>query len=186
MMNVPAAVKMDSSQFEAWCLAHPEGRFELENGRLIEMSPERSVHNLTKLALAICLKEAVNKAGVDCKVYTDGLWIKVGEGRIRQPDASVVIGKGIARDSIWLENPVVIAEVVSPSSDKTDSNEKLAEYATLPTLQHYLVVEPDHNVIFHYQRAAASKFILQILQGGRFELSPPGIVLSVEEILGDT
>ncbi len=185
-MNVPAAVMMDSSQFQAWCLAHPEGRFELENGRLIEMSPERSVHNLTKLSLAICLKGAVNKAGADCKVYTDGLWIKVSEGRIRQPDASVVTGKGVARDSIWLENPLVIAEVVSPSSDKTDSNEKLADYATLPTLQHYLVVEPDHKVIFHYQRTAKAQFNLQILHEGRFELSPPGIELSVEEILGDT
>lgn len=52
--------------------------------------------------------------------------------------------------------PVLIVEVLSPSSTGTDLTAKLAEYTSLPSLQAYIVASQDEPIVWVWQRDAAT------------------------------
>ena len=118
-MNHHAEIKMNVDQFLAWYAAQPDGHFELIDGEVVEMSPERSIHNLTKYHVVRALAEAIIAAKVDCTAYTDGMGVRIGDDNHIEPDASIQIGKPLDRDSQILTAPVVVVEVLSPSTAKT-------------------------------------------------------------------
>ena len=51
-----------------------------------------------------------------------------------------------------IPNPVVVVEVLSPSTAADDQGVKLDGYFSLPSVQHYLIVDPDRRVMIHHKR----------------------------------
>ncbi len=102
----------------------------------------------------------------------------------REPDAIVAAGADFDPDSLTVDDPLIIVEVVSPDSVKRDTVEKLTEYFSLPTVQHYLVVWQVEERVDHYARDAKGATTLAPLRTGdvlRFD--PPGFEVSVTELL---
>lgn len=64
----------------------------------------------------------------------------------------------------------------------TDTVETLAEYATLPALAHYLVLQTERRIVLHHRRAETG-FFIAILPGGSLALDPPGPTLDLDAIL---
>jgi len=65
-------------------------------------------------------------------------------GRIRYPDASVNCTQGRPGDTI-VPAPVVVFEILSPSTSRTDRIEKLREYQATPSIQRYVILEQDSS-----------------------------------------
>ncbi len=63
-------------------------------------------------------------------------------GRIRYPDAFVFCSTA-TRDQTVITNPVVVFEVLSPSTSRTDRIEKLREYQATPSIHRYVILEQD-------------------------------------------
>ena len=61
---------------------------------------------------------------------------------VRYPDAVVSCTESGNQDRL-VPNPVVVFEVISPSSVRTDRITKLREYQAVPTIRRYVIVEPD-------------------------------------------
>jgi Uma2 family endonuclease len=183
-MNHRAEIKMNVDQFLAWYENQPSGRYELVNGEVVPMSPERSQHNLIKFYVARALTDAINASGADCTAYTDGMGVRINKDNLYEPDASIQIGKSLDRNATELTKPVVVVEVLSPSSMKIDTTSKLAAYLSLPSIAHYLVVDGDHETVVHHQRVSSNKCETRILTEGSLELDPPGISVSVAALLG--
>ena len=61
---------------------------------------------------------------------------------VRYPDAVVSCTESGNRDRL-VPNPVIVFEVVSPSSVRTDRVTKLREYGAIPTIRRYVIIEPD-------------------------------------------
>ena len=127
-MNVAAERRMTVLEFLNWAEAQPEGRYELVDGRIIAMAPERALHNLAKMSVWLALRRAVEAAGLPCTVYGDGMTVEINEHKARGPDALVQCGKPVDLDALVADNPLVVVEVASPSSERDDKVKKLVEY----------------------------------------------------------
>ena len=81
--------------------------------------------------------------------------------------------------------PVVIVEVLLPTTAHLDRGVKLAGYFTVPSIQHYLIVDPDAASIVHHARSADGSIVSSTHAGGMLRrLDPPGLGLSLDAMLG--
>jgi Uma2 family endonuclease len=81
---------------------------------------------------------------------------------------------------------VILVEVLSPSTRRIDATAKLAGYFRLPSVAHYLIVDPSERLIVHHARGTDDTILTHIVREGRIVLDPPGLELAVEDIYGAT
>jgi Uma2 family endonuclease len=165
----------------AWADQQPEGKFELYDGAVVAMAPERFGHGQDKRRIANALEDAIRKAGVPCQAAVDSIGIAVNDYTTYIPDALVNRGEPLPRDAMLAANPVIVVEVYSPSSASPDQVVKMRHYFMLPSVQHYLTVHGEQREIFHHTRGPDGTFI-SALAGEMLRLDPPGIVLSLTGI----
>jgi Uma2 family endonuclease len=176
---------MKVPEFLAWADKQPEGkRYELVDGEVVAMAPERARHNLTKLAVARALGDAVETAKVPCTVFTDGVTVAINDDTAREPDASVQCGAEVDLDSMVVVAPLIVVEVASPSSERDDAEAKLIEYFSVTSIRHYLIVYPQKRVVVHHRREDGGDITTRILHDGEIMLNPPGMTVSVTALLG--
>jgi Uma2 family endonuclease len=75
-------------------------------------------------------------------VLTSDFGVDLGPSTVRYPDVVVDVAGGRFKD-LTARAPAVIAEVISPSSEKDDLGDKAEEYVRLPSLAAYLVLAQD-------------------------------------------
>jgi Uma2 family endonuclease len=168
----------------AWAQRQPQDRrYELVDGEVIAMAPERVRHNLVKLAVARALQDAV-KANLPCTVFTDGVTVMINDHTAREPDASVQCDGRLDPDSMIVESPVIVVEVVSPSSECDDIATKLLDYFAVASIRHYLIVFSEKAVVVHHQRNQAGGIETRIVHDGDVVLEPPGFAVSAGALLG--
>jgi Uma2 family endonuclease len=174
---------MTVAEFLDWAIAQPRGRYELVQGEVVAMAPERARHNLVKLAVARALDDAVKRAGLPCTVFTDGMTVVIDDEHAREPDAAVQCGVITDLNSLILEAPLIVVEITSPSSERDDTGDKLVEYFSVPSIQHYLIVNPTKKVVVHHARGQEGKHLTLIASSGEINLTPPGMTVPVAELL---
>jgi Uma2 family endonuclease len=180
-VSVPKPLRMTADEFLAWALEQPAGRYELAAGEVIAMAPERAGHALVKLAIARALGDAVAAAGLDCDVFPDGMAIRINGATIYEPDASLRCGPSLAENALEVPDPLVVVEVLSPSSRAQDSGAKLEAYFRLDSVRHYLIVNTATRAVIHHARDADGTIETRIHAGGELRLDPPGLVLRPAE-----
>ena len=139
------------------------------------MAPERLSHTRAKLDAAMALRAALAAGGLACEAMTDGVSVRIDERTVYEPDALVRCGPRAPGDATGVTDPVIVVEVVSPSSRGADTGAKLAGYFRLPSLRHYLVVNTRTRVVIHRRRDAAGVIGVRILHEGVLSLDPPGV-----------
>jgi Uma2 family endonuclease len=174
-------VGMSRDEYRAWAEQQPAGRFERVNGVVVAMAPERASHNRRKALVWQVLRLAVQAARLPCEVYTDGMTVEVGESDY-EPDAVVHCGDKLPDDAVAVPDPLIIVEVLSPSTSATDRAWKLQEYFRLPSLRHYLIVWADKQQVAHHRRDDDGSIETRAVIAGEIRLEPPGITISVEDI----
>lgn len=178
-MSEAAKQPMTSDAFIAWAMEQPKGRrYELSDGEVVAMAPERAAHARAKFRLARRLAEAVEAAGSGCEVFADGMAVMVDEATIYEPDAMVCCGAPLPPTATRVTDPVIVVEVLSPSTWARDSTEKLENYFRIPSLHHYLIVKPETGTIIHHQRNPDGSLLTRITHAGPIHLDPPGITLT--------
>jgi Uma2 family endonuclease len=176
-MSDPAAALMTPDEFIAWAMAQPEGqRHELFAGQIVNMAPERSVHALAKAHVWHRLQEAVERNGLACTAYPDGMAVEIDATTIYEPDAVVRCGPAVAPDTIKLTDPVIVVEV--PSTRSRDHGDQLIDDFRLPSVQHYLVVRTEDHAIIHHARNADGSILTRIVREGVLRLDPPGLTVT--------
>jgi Uma2 family endonuclease len=178
-MSDPAPTRMTADEFIAWAMEQPEGEhYELFNGEIVTMAPERSADALTKAKVWRRLAEAVEAARLPCDVYPSGMSVATDETIVYEPDALVRCGPRVPADTVRLNDPVIIVEVLSPSTRSRDLGGKLIDYFRLPSLHHYLIVQPAGGAIVHHARNADGTILTRIIHDGVVQLDPPGLTVS--------
>ena len=185
MSSATTAVKpMDADAFLAWGEARA-GRWELRDGAAVAMSPERSAHALTKYAAQRALTKAISAGRKPCRVYPDGMAVRVSESVVYEPDGIIVCGPKVPRDALSIANPVVVLEVLSPSTASIDHGRKLSDYFSLASVAHYLILDPDRRVVIHHARGEGDALVTRVLAQGLLTLDPPGIAVAVEDMFAE-
>ena len=179
-----ATPKMTFDEFVVWSAAQPRGRYELVNGEVVEMPSEGGRHNLVKLAVVQALQEAARRAKFAGTVFTDGMTVRIDAKHGREPDAAVTVTPVADLEALYLIDPMIVVEVVSPTSERDDTGVKLLEYFLVPTIRHYLIVRPVERAVVHHAKLDGGEIRTAILHGGELRLDPPGLILQLEAILG--
>jgi Uma2 family endonuclease len=172
---------MTSAEFVDWAMRQPSGRYELVDGEVVAMSPERSGHNRVKGNVFAVLRAAIKAAALPCQAFTDGMAVEIDGRHTYEPDAMIRCGEPLDDDAVVARDPVILVEVVSPSSAGTDAGKKLVDYFRLPSVRHYLIVDPGRRTVVHHARGEDGAIATRIVPGGTIRLDPPGIGVATED-----
>ena len=181
-MEQPKQTGFTADEFIAWALEQPTGRFELVNGTVVAMSPERMNHGRAKSQAWLALRLAIAARGLVCEAHPDGATVRIDDRTVYEPDALVRCGPPLPGDAVETDDPVIVVEVVSPSSRGIDKGAKLAGYFSLPSVRHYLIVDTDQRVVIHHHRVEDGRIESRILREGPLTLDPPGLTIEVRDI----
>jgi Uma2 family endonuclease len=178
-MNAALRRAMTVDEYLAWGDSQSERqRTELINGQVVVLPPERVVHSRVKGSVHLALLQAVKAAGLPCEALPNGPTVRIDEHTAYEPDALVYCGEPPATNSMLVANPIIVVEVLSPTTAHSDTSAKLIGYFKVPSVIHYLIIDPDDRTVTHYTRNGTPS----LLNGGELRLDPPGINLVVETL----
>jgi Uma2 family endonuclease len=178
-MSDPAPVRMTSVEFIAWAMQQPDDQhYELAAGEVVAMAPERSGHALAKANVWRRLTEAVETAGVPCDVYPDGMPVTIDSATVYEPDVLVRCGPRVPDETVRLNDPMIVVEVLSSSTRSKGFGVMLIDYFRLPSVHHYLIVRTEDRAVIHHARNEDGTILTRIVRDGTLWLDPPGITVT--------
>lgn len=172
---------LDRSEYHHWAANQLRGRYERVAGTIVAMAPERLAHIRIKMRIWQALDRAIRAAGLPCEAIGDGVTVEIGDDTDYEPDAVVNCGERIGGNAIAAPNPVVVVEVLSPSTQSIDTGAKLADYLSLPSVRHYLIVRADRQAVIQHQRSDDGVIETRLISTGTITLNPPGIRIEIED-----
>ena len=116
-----------------------EQKREYIDGRVYAMAGAGYNHNC--IAANVLRKFGNHLEGTPCATFMADIRLKLGKDYV-YPDVLVDCSK-MRGDDVFTSAPVIIVEVLSRSTRKTDTTTKLIRYINLPSLQEYVLIEPD-------------------------------------------
>lgn len=134
-MNVALRMPTSVEAFLAW-EERQELRYEFDGVRAIAMVGASWAHGQIVLNIAFALRDRLRK---DCRVAVHDTKLRVAHG-VRYPDVMVVCSP-VANDATFVTDPVLVIEVLSDGTSRTDRLVKSQEYRDVPSLARYLIVE---------------------------------------------
>ncbi len=180
MSAVPKS-RMTVDEYLAWAVGQP-GRYELRDGNVFSMSPESAGHAEKKAAVHAALLSDIRARGLPCHALPDGMTVRVDDATAYEPDAVVYCGDKLASSAVEVPNPMIVVEVLSRSTRHIDLSAKLADYFRVPSVAHYLIVDPEKRRIVHHARSAGDTILTRIVSDGSIRLDPPGIELVIAAV----
>jgi Uma2 family endonuclease len=129
--------RMTREQFFAWA-QRQDARYEFDGFQPVAMTGGTLGHNRMTNNIHRALFAALRGSG--CEPFGPDAGVATIGDVVRYPDVVVTCTK-TPGTSLLIENPVVIFEVVSPTSGRTDRIIKLREYGTVPSIRRYVILE---------------------------------------------
>lgn len=183
-MNVALRTPMTREEFFAWAEVQ-DGRYEFDGFQPVPMTGgtlghSRLIRNINRQLANRLARKSCEALGPEAGVATIG-------ATVRYPDAVVTCTPFSDRDRV-IPNPVIVFEVVSPSSVRTDRIVKLREYQAVPTIRRYIIVESDAAAVTVFSREHLSEAFSATGLGEDDSLPLPeiGIEIPVAEIYEKT
>jgi len=173
--------KMTVDEYLAWAEDRP-GRYELYAGVVYAMAPERARHAEVKFTVQAALLAAIRRAGLRCHMLPDGMTVRVSEHTAHEPNAFVYCGEKLPDSALEVPNPLILVEVLSPSTRHIDASAKLAGYFSLDSVHHYLIVDPEAPPVIHHARGENGVIATRIAREGSLRFDPPGLELAIAEL----
>jgi Uma2 family endonuclease len=151
-MSTPSAIRRLSPEaYLAW-EADQIDRYELVDGIAYAMADAGRLHEEVAGALFALLWAQLE--GQDCRAYKGDRKLQVSADFF-YPDIVVTCDPADQRADGAIKAPVAIVEVLSRPTAAYDRGEKLQRYATIPSLDIYLIANPESRQVERYDRADA-------------------------------
>ena len=180
-MTAVSQTRMSVDEYLAWAQGQP-GRYELDDGIVYAMSPEGAGHAKVKGAMHGALVAGIRARKLPCHALPDGMTVRVDARTAYEPDALVYCGPEVTASALEITNPVIVVEVLSPSTRRIDASAKLAAYFRLPSIEHYLIVEPKEPLIINHSRGTGDTILTRVVRDGTITLDPPGLDISLSDV----
>ena len=117
-----------------------------------------------------------------CEAFSEALKLRAGCA-IRYPDVLVVCAPDLDPEAEVVDDAVFLVEVLSPSTARIDRGAKLTEYAHVPSLEGYLIVDPARRHLELYRREGGQLVPVATADVGGETIAPFGaVVLPVDDI----
>jgi Uma2 family endonuclease len=136
------------------------------------------------IALSLALK------GKPCQVFMSDVKLHVArDSAYYYPDVMVACGEqaAAANDAQVVTDPVLVVEVLSPTTEATDRREKLAAYRRLPALVEYVLISQDARQVEIYRRQGDINWLYIAYEpGDTVEFASVGVSLPLAELYAGT
>ncbi len=150
--------RMSAAEFLAWD-AGQTTRHEFVRGEVFMMAGGEDRNNTVALNLVVALRQHLR--GSPCRVYASDVKLSVEAADCYfYPDLMVTCSAADLGDRLIKREPVLVVEVLSPSTAAFDRGEKFADYRALPGLVEYLLVDVDARRCDLYRKGADGLWVL--------------------------
>lgn len=185
-MGLPAEKHgMSVEEFLIWEAEQPE-RWEFIGGEAFAMAGGSDVHNTISLNIAFALRSALK--ATRCNVFMTDMRLRLAaDDAVFYPDVFVTCAEADRSRRQHKEEPALIAEVLSPSTEAYDRGQKFAAYRRFPGLQTVLFLAQDQAHVECYTRSATGGWLLTEVSGDNAALHLPalGFDLALTELYRD-
>ena len=158
-----------------------EIKHEFDAGEILAMAGGTARHSALAVNVAVALS-STRPAG--CTVFQSDMRVRViATGRATYPDVSMVCGpieydpEDTARTTI--KNPVLIAEVLSVTTEKSDRGNKWMHYQRIPSLQEYVLVSQDPRLEIYRRTTPDTWEYFEVREGAVRLASGPTLDLAL-------
>ncbi len=156
-MGEPAGKSaMTLNEFLAWEAQQPE-RHEFVDGEIFAMSGAEERHVTTTLNVAMALRQHL--VGGPCRALMLDMKLQVDE-RIFYPDVLVTCSPADRQQSLVKREPVLIVEVLSPSTAAYDRGDKFSHYRRIESLRELALIDPATRRSDVYRKGADGLWVL--------------------------
>jgi Uma2 family endonuclease len=158
---------------------------EYIHGEMVAMTGGTSRHSLVTANLIGLLWHHLRQTS--CQVHSGDLRVWIPAASVYYyPDLSVVCGEPLFQDGHRdnLLNPILIVEVLSPSTESYDRGGKFQSYQTIPSLREYVLVSQDQPRVEHFLRQDGHVWLYTDVSGpdGTVSLTSIGCQVPLAEI----
>ncbi len=141
-------------------------RSEYLSGEIFAMAGATEAHNLIVTNVISELHSQLR--GRPCRTYPSDMKVEVEpSGLFTYPDVSVVCGQprfhDVRRDMV--QNPILVVEVLSPSTEAYDRGAKFAQYRRMASLMDYLLISPSEYRAELFVRQPDNQWLLSEVTG---------------------
>ncbi len=159
-----------------------ETKSEYHDGRMYPMSGGTYSHSALSTRMCVLLDRGLPRG---CRTLNSDMRIKVAPRRMyTYADALVICGEpqfaGDQKDIIL--NPLLIVEVLSPSTESYDRGTKFALYRTIRTFREYLVVHQDQRWVEHHSKQDDGGWLLHEYTEGAITIPSLQIEISLQDL----
>ncbi len=169
-------------QYLAWEEDATE-KSEFIDGEIRAMSGGSEPHASIPVNIGGELRTALRGRG--CRVLSSDMNV-LAAGALYYPDLSVVCGPSVYRNGNKhvITNPIVVVEVLSPSTEPKDRGEKFIRYQQIETLRSYLLVSQTEPRVEMFERGENGHWDYSMVAGLENALAIPslGVTLALSEV----
>jgi Uma2 family endonuclease len=180
-MNIPLRRAMTREEFFAWA-ERQDGRYEFDGSQPVAMVGGTNNHGIICRNLQGHLFNRLR--GRPCQAMTsDGGGVATVGNKVRYPDATVTCSPIAGADRL-LANPVIVFEVLSPSSRQDDMTVKKREYQAVPSIRRYVLIDNTRIWVTIHARPGEGDWETGPLlgAGALLELPEIGIAIPVDDL----
>lgn len=172
---------MSLDEFLAWEREQPD-RHEFDGFVITAMTGASLPHVVITMNIAFALRQALRGSG--CRPFAKDAKVLAGSA-VRYPDIAVSCRPYQETDDVVPE-PVLIVEVLSPTTERIDRGRKKFDYFGTPSVRQYAIVEQDERRVDLYTRTDLG-WINQVVTGSAvLDLSSVGVELPLDAVYEDT
>ena len=169
-MAVPLQQPLSAEEFLEMERKSPT-KHQFIDGRVFAMAGASRAHTLITTRLASELDRALR--GKDCNTASNDLRVGIpGSQSYVYPDILIYCGEGEWLDDQFdtLLNPLVVIEVLSPSTEAFDRGKKFQQYKLIPSIRHFIFVSQDTMSIDAFERLEDGNWRIETLAAPAEEL----------------
>jgi Uma2 family endonuclease len=165
MAEAARTLKMTPQQYLAFERGSDE-RHEYADGEIFATSGGTLEHSLVSQNVAGELRDALLDR--PCQVHGSDLKIKTPAGKYHYADAFVICGRPVFEDDTRdvVQNPKLIVEVLSESTERYDRGDRFTSYRSITTLEDYVLASQTTVLVEHYHRLPDGTWLFRALGPG--------------------
>jgi Uma2 family endonuclease len=158
-----------------------EIKHEFINGEVYAMAGASEKHHRICANLFIKLDSHLESSS--CNAFITDMKLKTDEATFYYPDVFVSCDKH-PESEFYREEPILIIEVVSPSTRQTDRREKLRAYQQIPSVHEYAIVEQDKILVEIHRRQPNGSWITYFFNDNdeEFTFESVDLTLKLDEV----
>jgi Uma2 family endonuclease len=135
-------------------LGKSKHKYDYVYGKAVQVAGASPEHNLISMNTSRAIGNLLEDADSDCEVLGSDQKVYVNERLYYFLDLMIVCGDWQVDFRDALRNPSAIIEILSESTETDDRSDKFREYQQIPSLGHYVLIDPYRIAVTHYQKIA--------------------------------